>query len=185
MARLSASRQDSESLAEKTIDRAASVLSLVVNQIAAKVVGLRGLFQTKQLPLIVSRVLFHLPGFLNITGAENSSIHRPETKKERRMAESQAPPSQLNQFLPYLNGSPPSRQERRCAHYKFISPNCLWTISAAAMNRLPYEPASNRAKKITRLAPSVNLTIAAWFATQLFGRANRSQDTPNLQFARS
>src|SRR5882762_4261861 len=55
------------------------------------------------------------------------------TKKEKRRAESQAPLLQLNQFLPYLTGSPPSRQECRYRHYKTIYPNSPWAISAAAM----------------------------------------------------
>src|SRR5579872_3341470 len=41
---------------------------------------------------------------------DNSEIHRVGGKQERRLAESQAPLLHLNQFVPYLTGSPPSRQ---------------------------------------------------------------------------
>jgi len=61
---------------------------------------------------------------------ENSTFHGAGAeKKERRLAESQAPPLQLNQFVPYLTGSPPSRHGCRyrrvvdCAHYKTIDRN--------------------------------------------------------------
>src|SRR6266851_4126828 len=70
---------------------------------------------------------------------ENSSIHRVGGEKERLLAKSQAPPLELNQFVPYLTGSPPSRQEcryrqeSRCPHYKTIYTNIPWRFSAAAL----------------------------------------------------
>src|SRR5258708_13286704 len=44
--------------------------------------------------------------------AQNNS-DRPNKERERRSVTSQAPPL-LRQRKPYLTGSPPSRQERRC-----------------------------------------------------------------------
>jgi len=54
-------------------------------------------------------------------------------QKRRRLADSQAPLLKHNQCLPYLTGSPPSRQGCRYAHYKSIFASSLWTISIAGI----------------------------------------------------
>jgi hypothetical protein len=92
--------------------------------------------------------------FLIIRLQENSSFHRAGgDKKERRVAESQAPLLQLNQFVPYLTGSPPSRQECRYPHYKTIYPRSLWEISAAAIPKM---------KEIRAIHPADCKEIEKW-----------------------
>src|SRR5229473_3977472 len=60
---------------------------------------------------------------------KSQGIRTGGTKGERRSATSQAPPL-LRQRKPYLTGSPPSRQERRCRQevawpeYTAGSPRC-------------------------------------------------------------
>ena len=108
---------------ENPVSRAVSVYSVSVNRDHSR----RSQFDTVNSTAVIALNCFcefvvHLLRFSYSYGCGRfrQFIAQAGTKKERRMAESQAPPLQLNQFVPYLTGSPPSRQECRYPHYKTI-----------------------------------------------------------------